>query len=109
MRARVEMRIKLPIKLVKKAKWYVASCPALDVVTQGETKKKARDNLSEALSLFLITCLEKGTLDAVLKSCGFRVAPKIPLKKKTITSKEDYLNIPIPLLVDSATQKQCHV
>jgi hypothetical protein len=33
MRARVEMRIKLPIKLVKKAKWYVASCPALDVVT----------------------------------------------------------------------------
>jgi hypothetical protein len=35
-------------------------------------------------------------------SGGFRVAPKIPPKKKTITSKEDYLNIPIPLLVDSA-------
>ena len=32
---------------------YVATCPQLDVVTQGRTMQEAHDNLKEAVELFL--------------------------------------------------------
>ncbi len=32
---------------------YVATCPQFDVVTQGRTIQEARDNLKEAVELFL--------------------------------------------------------
>ena len=32
---------------------YVATCPQFDVVTQGSTIQEARDNLKEAVELFL--------------------------------------------------------
>lgn len=34
---------------------YVASCPALDIASQGNTVAEARINLSEAIELFLET------------------------------------------------------
>ena len=34
---------------------YVALCPELDIASQGETVEKARENLREAIVLFLET------------------------------------------------------
>ena len=34
---------------------YVATCPALDIASQGDTVAEARHNLSEAIELFLET------------------------------------------------------
>jgi predicted RNase H-like HicB family nuclease len=99
----IEMEFKLPIKYVAKKKHVVASCPVLDVASQGETEQKARVNLIEALTLFLTTCIEMGTLDDVLKQCGFR-----PSASGTIEIPEkDYINIPIYLLTDQAGTKHC--
>ncbi|MBF0103493.1 MAG: hypothetical protein HQK77_21540 [Desulfobacterales bacterium] len=61
----------LPIKIKKRKKWFVSSCPILDVCSQGETEDHAKKNLIEALSLFLTSCYERNTLEAVLKECGF--------------------------------------
>ena len=36
-------------------KWFVASCPELDVVSQGKTVEEARQNITEAVALFLET------------------------------------------------------
>jgi predicted RNase H-like HicB family nuclease len=33
--------------------WYVALCPELDVASQGKTVEEARDNLAEAIELFI--------------------------------------------------------
>jgi predicted RNase H-like HicB family nuclease len=33
--------------------WYVALCPELDIASQGETLEEARNNLTEAIELFL--------------------------------------------------------
>lgn len=52
----------------------VASVPELDVVTQGKDRTEARQNLIEAIQLFLESCYERGVLDEVLMSCGFRPA-----------------------------------
>ena len=109
MEIKVQFSAKLPVTITKKKKWYLASCPILDVHSQGETEKKAKKKLVEALSLFLISCFERGALDAVLKNCGFRPAyPKKPPEKQEVVRKEDYINVPIPFLVSQTTQDQCH-
>jgi predicted RNase H-like HicB family nuclease len=110
MEVRVQFMAKLPIKIDKERKWYTASCPILDVYSQGETETKAKKNLKEALSLFFISCFERGTLDAVLKQCGFKAAqPIIKPKKSNFFNKQDYINIPIPFLVNQNPQLECHV
>ena len=76
----IRFDVKLPIKIEKGEKFYIASCPVLDVISQGKTLKKAKSNLHEALSLFLISCFERGVLDAVLKNCGFKSAVTPPRK-----------------------------
>ncbi len=38
---------------------YVALCPEVDVASQGDTVTEARDNLTEALSLFFETASAK--------------------------------------------------
>ena len=37
----------------RESEGYVALCPELDIASQGETVAEARDNLAEALALFL--------------------------------------------------------
>jgi predicted RNase H-like HicB family nuclease len=95
------MEIKLPTNIEKKPKWFVASCPQLDVFTQGNTEKEAKDNLHEALTSFFISCLERGTLEAVLKECGFEpvhssLEPEI--KKNSDIQKQNFINIPLNFL-----------
>ncbi len=104
----VQFSAKLPFKIKRKKKWFVASCPILDVHSQGETERKARKNLSEALSLFFISCFERGTLDSVLKDCGFKAMhPSFPHEKKSTLSK-DYIQVPIPFIVQQESRTACH-
>lgn len=65
------MRAPDALRCVQKPGWFVASFPALDVSSQGRTKGEAESNLIEATQLFLESCFELGTLDEVLKGCGF--------------------------------------
>ena len=50
---------KFPVKLgeviIQEGHEYVALCPELDIASQGDTIEQARDNLREALELFLET------------------------------------------------------
>ena len=99
--------MRLPMKIVKKGKYYVSSCPVLDVHSQGLSQRQAEKNLKEAISLFLLSCLERGTLDAVLKECGFVAVPEAamqPLKKQP---REGYINVPIPLLWNKTRKTPC--
>jgi predicted RNase H-like HicB family nuclease len=67
----VQFSLHLPAKITKEKKWVVASRPALDVHSQGETEDQTRKSLAEASSLFFISCHDRGALDAILKDCGF--------------------------------------
>lgn len=96
---------KLPFTIKKKKDWYLIGCPILDVYTQGKTKKEAKNNLKDALSLFFVTCFEQGTLDQVMKECGF-VGGKIEQKIPKIQPK-NLINIPIPLQWDKTKQVAC--
>ena len=98
--------IKLPYVIKKRKKWYLASCSPLDVHSQGETERLAKKNLREAISLFLISCFERGTLDEVLKECGFEAYTE---QKKLTVPRQDYISIPLPMLINEEKSCSCHV
>lgn len=99
------MTIKLPIKLTRKEKWVLASCPALDVFAQGSSEEDAKKNIMEAMNLFLTSCLERGTLEAVLKECGFVPGEPVPMSPE---AGEDHVDIPLHLLSQFSSFDTCH-
>ncbi len=100
----VTIEVKLPITIKKKAKVFISCCPPLDITTQGNTENEAKRNLAEAIKLFLITCFEKGTLDAVLKSCGFTSIDK----SVKLPKDHRFITVPLPFMVKSHGQTVCH-
>ena len=100
----VLLRVMVPYVIKKRRKWYLASCPILDVHSQGETEKKARKNLKEATSLFLIDCFERGTLEEVMKECGFKINKT---QQKVNIPRVNYLDINLPMLVDQSESCVC--
>ncbi len=57
------MRRQLTAIIEKEDDGYVALCPQLDIASQGETIQEARDNLREALELFLEVASEQEIKD----------------------------------------------
>lgn len=43
----------LPILIMKEDKWFVASCPTLDIATQGETEQEAKENMIDLIDEYL--------------------------------------------------------
>ncbi len=64
-----QLRVKLDvaINVSQDADWWLASCPMLDIVSQGATKKDALRNLREQVSLLFEFAAQKGRLVAMLK------------------------------------------
>ena len=82
-------------QIKKKGNWFVAHCPPLDVTTQGKTLEEAKNNLIEASQLFMISCLERGTLDQALKELGFVPLSGSP-KQQSIPENSFQFPVPIP-------------
>ena len=49
------MKYPLTAIIEREGDGYVAFCPELDIASQGDTVERARDNLKEALELFMET------------------------------------------------------
>ena len=104
MQVEIQFNANLPLKIRKKEKWFVAECPILDIVSQGDTPEKARESLGEALSLFFTSCFERGVLDDVLKDCGFKALHGPAKTANTLLTPENYISVPIPFLVDNKSE-----
>ncbi|MDR2668599.1 MAG: type II toxin-antitoxin system HicB family antitoxin [Desulfovibrio sp.] len=66
------------------AKYRTASCPGLDLATQGETFERAEQNIREALTLFVESCLRRGTLEEVLHCLGRKGKSRVRVKSDPI-------------------------
>ena len=44
------MEIPLPIVISKEGKWFVASCPILDIGTQGKTEEEVKKNMEDLVN-----------------------------------------------------------
>ena len=47
------VQVPLPILIAKENKWFVASCPLLDIATQGRTEKEAKENITDLINEYL--------------------------------------------------------
>ena len=76
--------LRLPCTFEWEDKEYVAACDVLGVATSGETMGKARDNLTEALGVYLDMVDERGDLERVLKArrVEVRVEEEIVLEER---------------------------
>ena len=54
---------------------WIAWCPAVDVMTQAETMKRARESLREAVKLWFESCIERNALGEALTELGFSELP----------------------------------
>ena len=108
MEVTIQFEAKLPLKITQKKHRVVATCPILDVHSQGDTEEQARKNLEEALSLFFVSCFERGVLDAVLKDCGFKAVQPVIQEAQPVSPTEDYISVPIPFLVNRPQKEQYH-
>lgn len=106
MRALLKFELKVPVEVYKGSTAFIARCPIFDVSSQGKTPAEAKKNLIEALTLFVTTCFETGTLDEVMKACGFKprkaVTGKLCLKKD-----QELLSVPLPFMVNNQ-RNACH-
>lgn len=102
MRALANIQLKLPFVMEKEGDVFVASCPILDIVSQGSNHDDALQNLNEALILFIETCFDMGTLEDVLKSCGFK-----PDGQDDESQIQDMLDVLVPLTAQNATSYAC--
>ena len=65
------MDIEFTTNIFKESSQYVAYTPELDVSSCAHTERKARENLIEAVRLFLEEADKMGTLTQILQESGY--------------------------------------
>jgi predicted RNase H-like HicB family nuclease len=90
--------ISFPIDIKKENRYHLASCPVLDVWAYAETQQGAIDNLKETLQVFLAYCFEHGTLEMVLKGCGFTPIKMALCQNSTHPINE--IDVPLHFVID---------
>jgi predicted RNase H-like HicB family nuclease len=67
------MKIQITVQVWQKESWFIAKCPELDFVSQGQTKEEAKSNLMEVIDIQFEEMTELGTLNEYLEECGYRI------------------------------------
>ncbi len=65
------MDINITIEVWQKGKWFITKCPELDFISQGRTRKEAKDNLLEVIQIQFEEMSQIGVLDEYLTECGY--------------------------------------
>jgi predicted RNase H-like HicB family nuclease len=47
------VQIPFPVVISREGKWFVASCPILDIATQGRTEREVKENIAELIGEYL--------------------------------------------------------
>lgn len=47
------MKYALPIIITKERKWYIASCPLLDIASQGKSEEEAKRNIRALIKEYM--------------------------------------------------------
>lgn len=64
--------LRFTVRIFKEGSIFVAHVPELDVSSCGDTEAVARKNIRDAVSGFLETAKEMGTLKDILEESGYR-------------------------------------
>lgn len=78
---------------------WVSGCPSLDVFSQADTAEGAKEALREAVELWVVSCLERGTLAQAMREVGWHLAFDLPIPSKgaDCPAADEALGEPFPL------------
>ena len=65
------MQLRTTIEIWQKGSWFIAKCPELDFVSQGELLEEATRNLLEVIQVQFEEMGALGTLEDYLLECGY--------------------------------------
>lgn len=72
-------KVPFPVLITKEGKWFVASCPILDIATQGKTEKEVKENITELITEYLNDPdTPKPSLDDLMNVSLSNVPIKVP-------------------------------
>lgn len=73
------LQVPVPVLLTKEGKWFVASCPILDIATQGRTEKEVKENLADLIHEYLRDPdTPKPSLEALMSLSLANIPVRIP-------------------------------
>jgi predicted RNase H-like HicB family nuclease len=64
--------LRFTVRIFKEGPTFVAHVPELDISSCGDTETAARNNIREAVSGFVETAQQMGTLKGILEEAGYR-------------------------------------
>jgi len=67
-----KIKTKLGVIFFKEGKKFIAYSPAIDFSSCGNTFVQAKKRFSEAVNIFFEETIKMGTIENVLKDCGWR-------------------------------------
>ena len=100
----ITFEMRLPAETHQKGRWWIASCPPLDVASQGHSEAEALTNLEDALVFFIESCVERGTIFDVLRDAGFSLLPP-GARPPEDTSERLTVRVPLPFVGSAEQQK----
>jgi predicted RNase H-like HicB family nuclease len=87
------MTIETAIRVWREGKQYIAHALPLDVASAGDTPEAARQALHKAVSLFVSTAQQEGTLGDVLEECGYTFEGDVWTAPKVVDEQQELLAI----------------
>ena len=86
----MSIQVPLPILVTKENKWFVASCPILDIATQGKTEKEVKENMTDLINDYLNDPdTQKPSMEDLLSFSLTNIPVKVPegvIHRKTSTT-----------------------
>ena len=84
------VQVLLPILITKENKWFVASCPILDIATQGKTEREVKENMADLINEYLSDPdTTKPSLEDLMSLSLTNIPVKVPegvLRRKASTT-----------------------
>ena len=84
------VQVPLPIIIAKENKWFVASCPLLDIATQGKTEREVKENMADLINeYFSDPDTRKPSLEDLMSLSLTNIPVKVPegvFRRKTSTT-----------------------
>jgi len=67
------MDLGFTVRILKEGDTFIAHVPEFNVSSCGDTAEQARRMIAEAVTLFLETAKQQGTLEDILEESGYRL------------------------------------
>ncbi|MBC8492145.1 MAG: hypothetical protein H8D43_00055 [Chloroflexi bacterium] len=86
------MKLRMTIETWTKGPLFIAKCPELDFISQGDSLEEAKRNLLEVVEIQFEEMKEMGTLDEYLEECGYKLenGNAIPMSEMVSFEKQAY-------------------